>query len=114
MVLWCDGGEGGVSGIAGGGMEHFVQVGQGSWSKTIAIQWPFDQRRTLFSLGGDAAALTVMWGILGVGWAVEGAFLALTRRGEGSSVLTRIADLGRAVLAWRLRGKRDEERPLLE
>ncbi|KAH9947723.1 hypothetical protein B0H21DRAFT_737768 [Amylocystis lapponica] len=109
MVLWCDGGDGGLSGVAGGGMHEFVQVGQGSWSKTIGVQWPFDQRRTLFSRGGDGAALTIVWAILGVGWGVERAI-----RSGPSSIVGYVGYIGSMIAGWRLKKKRDEERPLLE
>ncbi|RDX51119.1 hypothetical protein OH76DRAFT_1317117, partial [Lentinus brumalis] len=63
MVLWCDGGEGGVSGIAGRGMHAFRQVGLGSWTQTVSVPWPFDPRRTVFSAAGTSAVLAVVWGI---------------------------------------------------
>ncbi|KAF5323580.1 hypothetical protein D9611_005723 [Ephemerocybe angulata] len=46
MVLWCDGGDGGVSGVAGGGYESFEQVGTGSWVKNIGLEYPFTTSRT--------------------------------------------------------------------
>jgi len=68
MVLWCDGGEGGVSGISGGGMNEVTQVGSGSWMRTIGIQWPFTQSRMVYAIIGDLAALILSWAIVGVGW----------------------------------------------
>lgn len=60
MVLWCDGGEGGVSGIGGGGYSEVFQVGHGSWVKTIASPYPFNQRRTTYVRFGNLSLL-VFW-----------------------------------------------------
>lgn len=57
IVLWCDGGKGGVSGVAGGGYSEIVQVGTGSWIKTVGIPYPFNDRRTLYAQIGDIALL---------------------------------------------------------
>ncbi|KAI0961933.1 hypothetical protein AcV7_000901 [Taiwanofungus camphoratus] len=119
MVLWCDGGDGGVSGIAGGGMHEFVQVGQGSFVKKIGIQYPFDQRRTFYSLGGEFAALVMVWGIMGVGSAVDVIFLKLTVGGhnvEGAWLSNKARGVVHPLRRLHMRFvlKRDEERPLLE
>lgn len=71
MVLWCDGGEGGVSGVAGGGMVDFMQYGGGSWLRTIGVQWPFDETRTVYARWGDWYTVLVLWGLFGGGWAGE-------------------------------------------
>jgi hypothetical protein len=71
MVLWCDGGEGGVSGVAGGGMTDFMQFGHSSWTRTIAIQWPFDETRTIYARWGNRYTLSILWALLGGGWAGE-------------------------------------------
>ncbi|KAI1789764.1 hypothetical protein LXA43DRAFT_869162, partial [Ganoderma leucocontextum] len=63
IVLWCDGGEGGVSGVAGSGMHAFRQVGPRSWAQTVSIPWPFDRSRTVFSAAGTWAAVGVVWAI---------------------------------------------------
>ncbi|KAF5385251.1 hypothetical protein D9615_001352 [Tricholomella constricta] len=65
MVLWCDGGDGGVSGVAGGGFRDFTQVGLGSWVKTIGIQYPFDERQTPYARVGDLAILLIWLLVLG-------------------------------------------------
>lgn len=57
MVLWCDGGEGGVSGVGGGGFEEFQQVGPGSWVRNIGIQYPFNQKRTTYARLEDATVI---------------------------------------------------------
>lgn len=71
MILWCDGGEGGVSGVAGGGMTDFMQFGGGSWLRTIGVQWPFDETRTVYARWGDWYTLIVLLMPLGGGWAEE-------------------------------------------
>jgi hypothetical protein len=70
MVLWCDGGEGGVSGVAGGGMTEFMQFGEGSWLRTIGVQWPFDETPTFYARGVGGYMLLVLWALLGGDWAV--------------------------------------------
>jgi hypothetical protein len=63
MVLWCDGGDGGVSGIAGGGFHDITQVGSGSWVRTIGIQYPFNERRTAYAYFDNFAPLILFWAL---------------------------------------------------
>ncbi|KAG1749795.1 uncharacterized protein EDB91DRAFT_765551 [Suillus paluster] len=65
MVLWCDGGATGVSGIGGGGISEIMQVGAGSWSRTIGLQFPFDQRRTIYAVVGEFGVLAFFAVIMG-------------------------------------------------
>lgn len=60
MILWCDGGEGGVSGVAGGGFNDVTQVGSGSFVRTIAIPHPFNPRRTFYARFGELS-LVLFW-----------------------------------------------------
>jgi apolipoprotein N-acyltransferase len=60
IVLWCDGGEGGVSGVAGRGFNDVVQVGSGSFVRTIGIRYPFNDRKTFFARFGDSI-LILFW-----------------------------------------------------
>ena len=60
IVLWCDGGEGGVSGVAGRGFNDVVQVGSGSFVRTIGIQYPFNDQKTYFARFGDTF-LVLFW-----------------------------------------------------
>jgi hypothetical protein len=53
MVLWCDGGVTGVSGVGGGGIHEIMQAGGGSWMRTIGVPYPFDENRTLYSKAGE-------------------------------------------------------------
>ena len=60
IVLWCDGGEGGVSGVAGRGFNDVVQVGSGSFVRNIGIPYPFNDQKTYFARFGDAI-LILFW-----------------------------------------------------
>ncbi|KAF8530003.1 hypothetical protein JB92DRAFT_2859374 [Gautieria morchelliformis] len=60
-VLWCDGGAGGLSGVAGD-----LQVGSGSWVKTIGIPYPAGERRTVYGICGDWLVLAAFMGVPGV------------------------------------------------
>jgi hypothetical protein len=57
MVLWCDGGQGGVSGIAGRGIDEVTHVGHGSWARKIGLAYPHDENRTVYARSGDSAVL---------------------------------------------------------
>lgn len=61
MVLWCDGGEGGVSGIAGRGFHDVAQVGSGSWVRTIGIKYPLDNHRTPYAYLNNLTPLMLFW-----------------------------------------------------
>lgn len=118
-VLWCDGGADGVSGVVGGGIREYTQRGQGSFVRKIGVQWPFDERRTLYSYGADYAALWVTWAVFFVGLAVDETTIQSVHGDSGSfKAWLRLRGYVlrmRAVLrGWRLRNRREEERPLLE
>ncbi|KAJ7492382.1 hypothetical protein FB451DRAFT_1218126 [Mycena latifolia] len=61
LALWCDGGKGGVSGVAGAGYNDVYQVGEGSWSRTVGIAYPFDPTRTFYARSGDALVFAASW-----------------------------------------------------
>ena len=94
MVLWCDGGEGGVSGVAGMGISEITRVGAGSWTRTVGIAWPFDESRTVYARGGDLGLLAV-------------AFLMTTGVWIGPlSAMGRVQSIaGKAMAAIRARGQ---------
>ena len=94
MVLWCDGGEGGFSGIAGGGYQSFEQVGSGSWVKDIGVDHPFREGKTLYARWEDLFVLAY--------WA------AVLLPGIANMELTQVNSLVR-----RVRGQRGETQPLL-
>lgn len=105
VVVWCDGGAGGVSGVASRGHEEIFQVGQGTWTRTVGLQWPFDEHHTIFIWGGQYLAICTVWSILGVGWVVE---IIVGRR------VAAIGHIARGIFSrLRLAPKSDEERPLL-
>ncbi|KDQ17762.1 hypothetical protein BOTBODRAFT_155856 [Botryobasidium botryosum FD-172 SS1] len=70
-IIWCDGGHGAVGGLAGDG-ERDMQVGEGTWVKTIGIPWPFKHSRTMYAIIGDVGAIVILWLIVtGGGSGVE-------------------------------------------
>ncbi|KAJ8522010.1 hypothetical protein ONZ45_g1404 [Pleurotus djamor] len=66
-ILWCDGGDGGVSGIAGQGLSEVTQVGEGSWTREIALHYPLTTRRTLYGLIGELPVILFVWAIVCLG-----------------------------------------------
>ncbi|KLO20727.1 hypothetical protein SCHPADRAFT_816626 [Schizopora paradoxa] len=70
-LLWCDGGEGGVSGVAAPGVDEILQVGSGSWVRTIGLKLPFEEGRTAYGFFGAWLAIPFIWGVFGVEWIVE-------------------------------------------
>ncbi|TFK30839.1 hypothetical protein FA15DRAFT_751836 [Coprinopsis marcescibilis] len=66
VVLWCDGGEGGVSGVGGGGYEELNQVGSGSWIKTIGMEYPLKAGPSIYARLEDSSVL-VYWLMTGLG-----------------------------------------------
>ena len=66
ILLWCDGGEGGLSGVVGKG-HHSLRRGEGSWAETVGIQWPFPgdpHSRSWYHAHGSWGALGLAWGLL--------------------------------------------------
>lgn len=119
VVLWCDGGEGGVSGLAGGGMHAFRQVGPRSWAQTVSTPWPFDRSRTVFSAGGTWAAVGAVWAIAGLGVFAGRAMgeLCMGNRGGGQrrawELWKTAQDIRDVLLALGRQERRGEEEPLL-
>ena len=101
MVLWCDGGSTGVSGIGGGGIHEPMQIGGGSWMRTIGLRYPLDENRTLYAKGGDFSVIAFLVALMGGG--VTSNFLLRWPNREATRVLTegRMA-LGRIPLLRRL------------
>ena len=115
MVLFCDGGDQGASGVAGQGIREPFQFGSGSWTRFVGVQWPFNQRRTLYMWGGEALHATIVWSLLGAGWAAQILTLRLTRRPNGGNTVTaaRLRDGFNRVRARFLRRGQGERQPLL-
>ena len=105
-VLWCDGGEGGLSGIARGDYSEIVQRGSGSWSKTIALEYPFDQHRTVYGAAGQYGALLAVWFICGAGGAATPLLAVIVRRSG-------IAGHAVQAVFGRMRAVLQRERPAL-
>ncbi|KAI0322158.1 hypothetical protein OF83DRAFT_1049838 [Amylostereum chailletii] len=119
-VLFCDGGAGGASGVAGNGIREVMQVGAGSWTRTVGFQYPFDERRTFYALGGDWAMAALAWALLGVGWggevAIEGPLrhvMWAMRDSAFVGLLWRFAFALRRFVSDRKRGGQGEGQPLL-
>ena len=81
-ILWCDGGEGGLSGIIGGGFEEPLQFGEGSWTKTIGLTYPFSERKTVFTWVGNIGGFILIWVLTGSGGAVQAAAMVLHIHGS--------------------------------
>ena len=117
MVLFCDGGAQGASGVAGQGTREPFQFGSGSWTRTMGVQWPFNQRRTLYMWGGEALHGTIVWALLGAGWAAQLLTLRLSRGANGGNTVTaRLRDLFdrvRANIPLFPRRGQGERQPLL-
>jgi apolipoprotein N-acyltransferase len=97
MVLWCDGGATGVSGVGGGGISEIMQIGSGSWTRTIGLQFPFDQRRTVYAVVGDFGVLVLLVAIMGggsVAWHLPALSVVLS---GGRSVLQAVPLLRRLL-----------------
>jgi predicted amidohydrolase len=87
-LLWCDGGVSGISGVASRGIGSAMQLGAGSWIRTIGIEKDFDETRTLYGRYGGQLPLFVIWGVFGVEWLLEQAAhrLRLRRDEHGAYV----------------------------
>lgn len=63
ILLWCDGGEGGLSGVVGKGHDS-LRRGEGSWAEMVGIQWPFPDdphSRSWYHAHGSWGALCLAW-----------------------------------------------------
>jgi hypothetical protein len=114
MVLFCDGGAQGASSVAGHGIREPVQFGSGSWTRTIGVEWPFNQRRTLYMWGGETLQFAIVSFLLGGGaWATE-VLISRTNRGGVRSAVASFSRL-REILGrvFRRPAPQGEQQPLL-
>jgi hypothetical protein len=120
-LLWCDGGEGGISGIAGtsaGAGGRIMRVGQGSWETEVPLPKPFEDERTPYArYQGGWSIFALVWGIVGLGAAVdrvhidfEGSAAALRIRGAAQALIEGVKQRGRRLATRR---QAPEEAPLL-
>lgn len=101
MVLWCDGGEGGVSGIAGQGINGVMQVGEGSWTRAVGLEYPADDRRKLYArMGGSGVTIGILW-ILVVGTGMSRIIMRIAP-GSGWAMNT-LSSLRKNFQSWRER-----------
>ncbi|THV07588.1 hypothetical protein K435DRAFT_848005 [Dendrothele bispora CBS 962.96] len=110
-VLWCDGGEGGVSGVVGGGIDNIVRVGEGSWFHEIGFQYPFDERQTVYARTGSVLGIMLVW-VLVLGGTLEGVSLRFLTLGIQSLRVPRMQWIMGRVPAM-IRRKHDIEQPLI-
>jgi hypothetical protein len=116
MVLFCDGGAQGASGVSGHGIKEPLQLGSGSWTRTIGVEWPFNQSRTLYMRGGEALQVGIVWLLLGSGWAAEVLVLGIARGGIRGMInpFSRLGNVfGRARAYLRRTPAHGEQQPLL-
>lgn len=69
-----------MSGVAAPGIDEILQVGSGSWVRSIGLKLPIEEGRTAYGFFGAWLAIPLMWGLFGVEWIVERAIVNL--RGE--------------------------------
>ena len=106
MILWCDGGHGGVSGVVGRGMNDVQQVGSGSWIRTIGVDYPHQESRTVYTAFGGYN-LVLFW-LIALGTSVGNHTIHFLPAG---ATLKRVYDgVTKAISRMRKRGER---RPLL-
>lgn len=79
-LLWCDGGSDGFSGVATRGIDSPMQLGAGSWVRTIALEKEFDEGRTPYGRYGVKLPLLIIWGVFGVEWLLEQTAIRLRLR----------------------------------
>ncbi|KAI5121134.1 hypothetical protein M0805_007132, partial [Coniferiporia weirii] len=81
-VLWCDGGAQGISGVGGRGLGsgEIVQVGPGSWVRTIGLEVDAGDRRTVYGFFGPWLSMALIWYAFGMERLME--WLVLRIRGE--------------------------------
>ena len=98
IILWCDGGEGGLSGIVGGGFEEPLQFGEGSWTKTIGLTYPFSEKKTVFTSAwvGNIGGFFFVLMLTGSGGLVTQAAVVLLRN-RGIPFAWNVANVGQTI-----------------
>ncbi|THH06348.1 hypothetical protein EW145_g4155 [Phellinidium pouzarii] len=81
-VLWCDGGAQGISGIGGHRLElgEILQVGLGSWTRTIGLEIEAGDKRTIYGFFGPWLSMALIWYAFGMERLMEWVILRI--RGE--------------------------------
>lgn len=77
-VVWCDGGDGGIGGIASGDYSEVVQRGSGTWTRTFPLPYPLTERPTFYMEFGQYAAFGIVWAVVASGYGVKGSLALLT------------------------------------
>lgn len=103
-VLWCDGGEEGLSGVGGHGLEggEVVQVGPGSWVRTIGLETTANHKRTFYTFVGPWLSIILIWIVFGTEKVIE---MALRKFGVGESAILKGKEVQKKVIesfrAWK-------------
>ena len=109
MILWCDGGEGGVSGVVGQGYHDVHQVGSGSWIREVGIDYPHQESRTMYAVIGTYNLLFFWLIALGASASTSQHTVHLL---PGGGAIKKVQDIGSSIMS-RIRRRR-EGRILLE
>lgn len=112
-LLWCDGGIGGVSGVAGQGIGEILQVGSGSWVRSIGLEMPLDNGRTAYGLLGSWLALPFIWGVFGVEWLAERAMYVKSAKNWEAAFSLKAGLAAIMARVWRRRPWGGEHQALL-
>lgn len=66
-LLWCDGGDQGISGVAGNAVPSgdIVQVGPGSWVRAIGLKSERDDTQTIYARTGPWLWVVLAFGLMG-------------------------------------------------
>ncbi|KAH7914783.1 hypothetical protein BJ138DRAFT_1170410 [Hygrophoropsis aurantiaca] len=113
MVLWCDGGSNGVSGVGGAGISEIMQVGGGSWMRTVGIEWPFDDRRTVYARAGQFEVSIFLVLVMGGSW-VGLAFWLRLNEGTRTAVTGMQTALQSVPFVRRVLWRRQSEADLID
>ena len=115
-ILWCDGGEGGLSGVIGDGFDEPLQFGAGSWTKTIGISYPFSESKAVFTTmwGGNLGGFIMVWMLTGIGLVTKVMPKAIAARAPFSAWVMVKVNQGFAGLLHRTQPKDTEQGRLIE
>ncbi|EJD03681.1 uncharacterized protein FOMMEDRAFT_133077 [Fomitiporia mediterranea MF3/22] len=120
-VLWCDGGEQGISGVGGRGMGggEIVQVGPGSWVRTIGLEIEANHERTAYAFIGPWFSIAFIWLVVFAGRISEKVVQRIREGGsigstlQGYGLIRRVLDTYRAWRRGREINEADETTHLL-
>ena len=126
-LLWCDGGDHGVSGVGGNAVPEgdVMQVGPGSWVRAIGLKSEPDSTQTIYARLGPWPWVILVFGAMGTEASLMASWMKLMRKGGRIRFFKGVSVNGgqvwKSLRAWE-RGRRqlsqdqnqDEESPLLQ